>query len=72
MRIVRLSYKTEEDPLAGIKQLSELGIIVGVGLILEHFLSYDRWYDKDKDKCHGKAGLALLALSCIIRFSLDF
>lgn len=58
----------EEDPLAWVKRLSELGIILGGGLALEHVVSYNHWYDEDKDECHGKFGLALAILSGFTRF----
>ena len=44
-------------------------MMAGVGMTLEHKLSYGRWWDKGKLVCHGKAGVLLLVSGSSIALS---
>ena len=41
-------------------------ILAGAGMTLEHRLMHGRWWDKDKQICHGKFGVALLTAGCCV------
>jgi hypothetical protein len=62
-----MSGKDEEDPLRWAERISEVGIVLGVGLTAEHKIDYDRWYDPDEEICHGKIGIVMAAISSIVR-----
>jgi len=62
-----MSEKDKEDPLWWAERLSEVGMLVGGGAVLEHGLHYGRWHDKDKQICHGKIGIWIFAISSIVR-----
>ncbi len=50
-----------------IKDLCDLGMLIGGGLAIEHYVSNGRWTDEDKEECHGKYGLGLFIISLIGR-----
>jgi len=62
-----MSSKDKEDPLWWVEKFSEGGIIVGLSAIAEHWINYGRPYDEDKEVCHGKIGIGVLAVSSIAR-----
>ena len=66
-----MSYITNSDRSDLIKKLSELGMVVGAGLVIEHKLSNGRWTDEDKEECHGKVGIALFFVSALVRLTID-
>jgi len=41
-------------------------ILAGAGITLEHRIMHGRWWDKDKQICHGKLGAALLIAGCCV------
>jgi len=41
-------------------------ILAGAGMTLEHRLKYGKWWDKDKQICHGKFGVTLLMAGCCV------
>ncbi|MHA1938506.1 MAG: hypothetical protein ACW97O_09890 [Candidatus Thorarchaeota archaeon] len=66
-----MSYNTNSDNSDLVKELSELGMVVGGLLALEHKISYGRWTDEDKEECHGRFGLGLLVLSALVNLNID-
>ena len=62
-----MSEKDKEDPLWWAERLSEVGMLVGGGAVLEHGLHHGRLYDEDKQICHGKIGIGIFAISSIAR-----
>jgi len=62
-----MSEKDKEDPLWWGERLSELGMLIGGSAALEHRLHYGRWYDEDKEICHGKIGIGLSTISLLAR-----
>jgi hypothetical protein len=62
-----MENKNEEDPLWWAERISELGIVAGGGAALEHRLVHGRWYDEDKPVCHGEIGIAVFAVSLLVR-----
>ena len=66
-----MSYNNNSDNSDLVKELSELGMVVGGLLVLEHKLSNGRWTDEDKEECHGKFGLGLFFISALIRLNVD-
>lgn len=59
---------SEPDAWDVAKRLSELALLIGSLLTLEHKINYDRWYDEDEDVCHGGVGLFLAGLGGVTRF----
>jgi len=51
-----------------IKKIGTLLTLVGFGMTLEHRLNHGKWYDEDKEICHGKVGLILgsIGLACLL------
>jgi anthranilate/para-aminobenzoate synthase component II len=41
-------------------------ILAGAAMTLEHRLMHGRWWDKDKQICHGKFGIASLMAGCCV------
>ncbi len=66
-----MSYIANRDKSDLIKKLSELGMVVGAGLVIEHKLSNGRWTDEDKEDCHGKVGVLLFVVSALVRLNID-
>jgi hypothetical protein len=62
-----MSEKDKKDPLWWAERISEGGIALGIGLTAEHKINYGRWYDEDKEICHGKIGIGLAVVSSLAR-----
>jgi hypothetical protein len=41
-------------------------ISAGTRMTLEHRLNYRKWWDRNRQICHGKAGVLLLIIGCSI------
>ena len=67
-----MGEKDKEDPLWWIERISEGGIAVGGIAALEHRLHYGRWYDEGQPLCHGAIGIAICAISFIVRIGCIF
>ncbi len=41
-------------------------ILAGAGMVLEHRLAHGKWWDKDKQICHGKFGGYCIVAGCFV------